>query len=140
MADYTPVYTPGRVLSLTASSAVQGGDLLVVSGNGTVATAAPPAAGAKVPVVVGVAGQDRKAQERVTVYARGIVHESVAYASVTAGDLLTVPPDGAQAGAQVATIPDAVTPTALDVNNSRAIVGVAFINAAYPAKVRWMEF
>jgi hypothetical protein len=140
MADYTPAYVPGRVITLTASGTVSPGDLLTVSGSGTVAKAAFPAGGSPSPVIVGVAGNDAVASGRVTVYARGEVHESVANGTVTAGDLLVSPPNGATAGSQVSTLAASGVPAAIDVNNSRAIVGVALTTASNPAKVRWMEF
>jgi hypothetical protein len=102
VADYTPVYVPSKVITLTASANVSAGDLLVVSGSGTVAKAA---VAATAPVVIGVAGFDAASGTRVTIYGRGIVHESVAQATVTAGDLLTAPLTGATAGAQVQTWP-----------------------------------
>lgn len=136
MSDYTPVYVPGKVVTLTASAAVKGGDVLVVSGSGTVATVATATNGQP---IVGVAADDTPINGRVTVYARGIVHESVAQATVTAGDLLITPQTGATAGSMVQTAPAITTPTAADVTNSRMIFGVALTTAANPAKVRWME-
>lgn len=136
MADYMPVYVPGKVFTSTASGAVSGGDLLTVSGSSTVqklAFAANPQ------VVVGVAASDTPANGRVTVYGRGIVHESVAQGTVTAGDLLTTPITGDTAGAQVKTVAAVTTPTAGDVSNTRVIFGIALTTAANPNKVRWME-
>lgn len=137
MADYTPPYVPGHIITLTASAAVSAGDLLSVSGSGTVAKAA---FAATAPVIVGVAGEDTAINGRVTVYGRGIVHESVAQGTVTAGDLLTSPLTGGTAGAQVQTLAAVTTPTPADVTNSRAVVGVALTTASNPNKVRWMEF
>ncbi len=82
MADYNPIYLPGDAISMTASGTIAGGDLLVVSGSGTVARAAALASRS----VIGVAGNDATADGRVTVYARGPVHESLADGTVTAGD------------------------------------------------------
>lgn len=136
MADYTPPYVPGKILTLTASGAVLGGDLLVVSGSGTVAKLAFASATQQ---IVGVAASDTPANGRVTVYARGIVHESVAQGTVTAGDLLTTPITGGTAGAQVKSAVAVTTPTAADVTDSRNIFGLALTTASNPAKVRWME-
>lgn len=148
MSDYTPVYVPGKVFTTTASGAVSGGDLLVVSGSGTVAKLA---FGAATQVIVGVAGNDTPANGRVTVYGRGIIHESVAQGTVTAGDMLSTPITGDTAGAQVKSVPaDANSagqePTAYDaahtaaaVNLARSIFGIALTTASNPAKVRWME-
>jgi hypothetical protein len=133
MPDYTPVYVPSKVVTLTASGAVVGGDLLEVSGSGTVRKCATLATIG----YVGVAGEDTAANGRVTVYCRGFVHESVADGSVTAGDQLLT---SATAGRQVKTVPPSTTPTKADVDNTRAIIGVALTSAADNAKVRWMEY
>lgn len=137
MSDYVPIYVPSKVVTLTASAAVTGGQLLSVSGSGTVA---PATFATNAPVVVGVAANDTVSGGRVTVYARGIVHESIAQGTVTAGDLVTAPLTGATAGAQVQTLAAVTTPTAADVINSRSVAGVALTTASNPAKVRWMEF
>lgn len=148
MTDYTPVYVPGRVITLTASAAVTGGDILVVSGSGTVAKLA---FAASPQTIVGVAASDTPINGRVTVYARGIVHESVANGTVTAGDRLVTPITGDTVGAQVKTAPpDANSatqePTAYDaahtaaaVNLASSVFGIALTTATNPAKVRWME-
>lgn len=140
MSDYVPIYVPSKVVTLTASAAITGGQLLSVSGSGTVAPTAVPGAAAAPTPVVGVAANDTASGARVTVYARGIVHESVAQGTVTAGDFVSAPLNGATAGAQVQTAAAVTTPTALDVSLSRAICGVALTTASNPAKVRWMEF
>jgi hypothetical protein len=136
MADYTPVFLPGEIIPLTASGAVSGGDLLVVSGSGTVAKLAFAAAPAT--NWIGVALNDAPANGRVSVCARGVVHESVAQGTVTAGDQVTSPVTGDTAGAQVKTAAAVTTPTAADVTTTRAILGVALTTAANPNKVRWM--
>ena len=63
MADYTPIFFPGEVIPLTASGGVAGGDLVVVSGSGTIANAGALAA----TTYVGVAAQDAGANTRVGV-------------------------------------------------------------------------
>lgn len=159
MSDYTPVYVPGKVITLTASAAVSGGDLLVVSGSGTVAKLA---FGAAPQQIVGVAADDTAINGRVTVYARGIVHESVANGTVTAGQLITTPITGDTAGAQVKTYtPSALAnqdvsgaPTQSTINTAinavvaalnsglgaeSGIFGIALTTATNPNKVRWME-
>src|SRR5699024_723477 len=80
MADYLPVYKPGQALTLKASDAVTGGQIVEVTGDGTVGPAA--AASAK---VIGVAGFDADTNENVTVFAGG-VQGVVANGSVSAGD------------------------------------------------------
>ncbi len=81
MADYTPIYTGGAVpFTATTSGAVVGGNVLINSGNGTVA-----AAGADSLVVVGVAAHDAASGAKVTVWPLdGCIHELVATAAITA--------------------------------------------------------
>lgn len=136
MSDYSPVFMPGRAIPLTASATITGGQLVQVTGNGTVGPvtlAAAPAVN-----VIGVAGNDAAANARVTVYARNMVHESVAQGTVTAGDQVTTPITGDTAGAQVKTLAAVTTPTAGDVVGTRAILGIALNTASNPARVRWM--
>lgn len=144
MADYTPVYVPGKVITATCSAAVTGGQPLVVSGSGTVA----PAASLASPSVVGVAASDTPINGRVTVYARGIVHESVATGTITAGDqvgssgtagnVATIPVSAVDLGAAYvqATVNTAVN---AGLAAARAVLGIALTTAVNPAKVRWME-
>lgn len=129
MSDYTPVYTPGTAITCTASAAITGGQLVAVSGDGTVGPAA--AGSAK---VVGVAGHDAAANARVTVHPRGMVHESTASGAITAGDQV-----GAAASGAVASVAAASgTPDAAAVNAARSILGVALTTAADAALVRWI--
>ena len=137
MGDYTPVFLPGEIVPLTASTAITGGDLVVVSGSGTVARLGTFAA-APATAWVGVAAQDAPVNGRVAIYARGVVHESVALGTVTAGDQVTTPITGDTAGSQVKTAAAVTTPTAGDVTTTRAILGVALTTASNPNKVRWM--
>lgn len=145
MGDYTYVKSGGDDgATLVASTAVTGGDLLVVSGSGTVATAAATAA----LNYVGVAAHNAPAGGSVTVWTRGMVHESIADGPVTAGDQLTTT---ATAGRQVKSLPpsagdlgaafnqaadNAVLNTA--VNNARALIGIALTTVVDGAKVRWV--
>lgn len=145
--DYTPVYVPGKVLTLFAGAAVSGGDLLVVSASNTVIKAASGQA----PNVVGVAASDTPVNGRVTVYARGTVHESVADGAITAGDQIT---STATANRSVTRL---ASPSAVDLgaaytqatvnaavngglNAVRGIIGIALTSVADNQKVRWMEF
>jgi hypothetical protein len=132
--DYTPPYPRGRELTATCSGAVLGGDLLVVSGSGTVATWVPNAT--PTTKAIGVAGTDTPANGRVMVWGFGPVHESVADGTVTAGDQLVA---ASTAGRQVKTAPAVTTPTAGDVTTTRSILGVALITASDNTKVRWMQ-
>lgn len=81
MADYTPVYTGGvKPFSATTSAAVVGGNVLIVSGNGTVSASTADSA-----VVCGVAGNDAASGARVTVWPLdGCIHELVASGAITA--------------------------------------------------------
>lgn len=146
MSDYTPPYVPGKIWTATASAIVAGGDLLVVSGSGTVAKAAANAAANW----VGVAADDTPASGRVTVFGRGIIHESLADGTVTAGDQVGTT---STAGRQVKT----VAVSAVDIGSSptvqatanaainaglnavRGVAGIALTTGADNAKVRWME-
>jgi hypothetical protein len=134
VGDYTPVYAPSKVVSMTVSSAVVGGDILIVSGNGTVAKCTTLQA----QNYVGVAGEDTAANGRVTVYSRGFIHESLADGAVNAGSQLNT---SGTAGRQVVAAPaTSATPAKADVDNARAIIGVALTTVADGQKVRWMEF
>ena len=134
MPDYTPPYL-GRVVTLAASAAITGGQVVEVSGSGTV----QPCATAVSQKVIGVAANDTPANGRVSVYGFGPVHESVvstAGGTVTAGDQVQ---SGAAPAGSVQTVPAVTTPTPADVNNARSVMGVALTTATTPNKVRWME-
>jgi hypothetical protein len=134
VADYTPPYIFGRQLTLTVSVACVGGDLLEVSGSGTVRPWVPNATPST--KIIGVAADDTPVNGRVTVFGFGPVHESVADGTVTAGDQL-IPAQNA--ATQVRTCPTVTTPTAGDVINTRAIIGIALTTVAGGQKVRWMQ-
>jgi hypothetical protein len=88
MADYTPIYTGGKLpFTATTSGTVTGGQFVAVSGNGTVAAAA-----ADSDAVVGVAAHDAASGVRLTVHPlTGVIHEMVAGTDgVTAGDAVKV--------------------------------------------------
>jgi Uncharacterized conserved protein (DUF2190) len=121
MSDYTPVFKPGSSFTQTASASVVGGQVVMNSGNNTVA----PATAASVKVV-GVAAHDALAGARVTVIGgAGIIHETTGQGAITAGDLLQV---GTVDGT-VATL--GATPVA------GQSIGVALASAADGALVRW---
>jgi hypothetical protein len=132
MGDYSPVYSPGTAITLTASAAIIGGQLVEVSGGNTVAPTPTSGSSAK---VVGVAAHDAALGARVTVHGRGQVHETTANGAIAAGDQLV---SGAVAGT-VKSAPAVTTPTSGDVTNTRALVGIALTAAADAALVRWME-
>lgn len=134
MADYTPRFTPGHEITVTTSGAVTGGDILVVSGSGTVAKASTLAN----PAWVGIAGTDAASGAKVAMHARGKVHRSVADGPVTAGDLLSTTNT---ANRQVKTVAAAgAAYVQAEANASRAILGVALTTAADNASVEWMQF
>lgn len=124
MAEYTPQFAPGRAVTRQASAAITGGQLVGVSGSGTVApTTASQASW------VGVAAFDAASGENVTVHSGG-VQRITASGAVTAGDLLV----SAVAG-EVASLAGPTTPTPGDVTGTRAIVGIALTTAGVGAPV-----
>lgn len=122
--DYTPVYVPGDALSLSASAAVHAGDVVEVTGPGTVARVSASAS----LKVAGVASADARPGERVMVWGRGTVHELIADGEITAGDLVVA---SVTAGAGIRTM------TGDD--DTRALLGVAITSAASGTFARWME-
>lgn len=93
MAEHTPIHKPGDSITRTASADITGGQLVVVSGNHTVA----PSAGASA-AWLGIAANDAKSGEKVTVL-RGGIHELTSTGAIAAGAAVI----GAAAGA-VATV------------------------------------
>lgn len=128
MGDYLPPYHPANAVSLTASAAVTGGQILAVSGNGTVAPAAAAADDA-----IGLAANDAAINGRLTVYPFGVVHETTADGPITAGDQVI-----AGATGKVKSLAVASAAVAADINNARAVIGVALTTAADAAKCRWI--
>lgn len=121
MPDFTPIHKPGQAITLTASAAITGGQLLEVTGDNTVG----PAAAASLKVV-GQAGHDAASGARVTVHAPGrTVTEAVASGTVTAGQRLKTAASG-QVTAYVDGT-DAVT----------QVVGLALAGATNGALVRY---
>ncbi|SRR5260370_13363093 len=135
MGDYTPVYLPGDSITSSAAAAITGGQLLEVAGSGTVQ---PTSAAGTSSHVVGVAAQDASVNARVTFFGRGVVHELIASAAggITAGDQVI---SGTTLGT-VVTLAPAAAAAAADVNNARALVGIALTTAIAGAKLRVMEF
>jgi len=90
MADYTPLHPAGLLArTCTASAPVAGGDMVAVSGDGTIGPATSGGA------VVGVAGHDAGTGTPATVHPiAGVVHELVAGSGgVTAGQAVMVGSD-----------------------------------------------
>ncbi len=79
MSEYLPRYAPADMVPAVTSAAVTGGQLLVVSGDNTVAASSAAAIG------FGVAANDAGSGERVTVYRTGI-HVLGATGTINAGD------------------------------------------------------
>ena len=123
--DYTPVYTGGvKPFTATTSAAVVGGNVLLVSGAGTVA----PTAGASA-VAIGVAAHDAASGARVTVWPlANVMHElPVATGTVTAADGVTSSTSGGVTTAVVGTAAAAGT-----------LIGIALTTAASPNRVRFV--
>lgn len=145
MGDYTPVFLPGQQITLQASGTITGGDVVVVSGSGTVAKASA-LADVK---CIGVAGHDAASGLKVTVICRGVVHESLADGTVTAGDQITTTNTAnRQVKSLAATNVDVTasptqstinTAVNTSVNNARAVIGTALTTAADNVLVRWMS-
>lgn len=127
MAEYLPLFTPGQAITSQASEAITAGQVVAVSATGTVGVA-----GANSAVWVGVAGQTTASGDKVTVHSGG-VQRPVASGTVTAGDLVVC-----AAAGKVATLAAVTTPTAADVTNTRAIVGIALTTATdLPVEVKF---
>lgn len=120
MADYAPKFLYGDQITGTTSAAVTGGQVLVVSGDGTVG---PAGDGADV-TVVGVAAQDAASGALVSYFPRGKVHVSTTAGAVTAGN-------GVSAGAAGTVDDDA---------GSDPVLGVFLTSAASGETAEWMEF
>ena len=127
MADYSPVYRNGvNPFTLTTSGAVTAGQVLVASGNGTVA-----ASNAVSAVAVGVAAQDAASGAKVTVWPlANVVHESVTIAGVSALD-----------GVSTAAAGNPGTVSTIAVATGAAagtLLGIALTTATAGNKVRWI--
>lgn len=118
MAEYLPLFKPGQAHTHTTSEAITAGQMVAVSATGTVGVA-----GANSLVWLGIAAFDAASGASVTVHSGGI-QRPLNSGGVTAGDLIVC----AAAGV-VSTLAAVTTPTAADVTNSRAIVGIALTTA-----------
>lgn len=122
MADYVPLYLPGKAFTTQASAAISGGQAVYVSGSGTVAKTA---SAANIPI--GIAAQDASASgEKIGVFARGTIHRLTAAGAITAGDLVESAANGA------------VATHTLGTNDAR-VFGIALTTAADTASVTVME-
>lgn len=82
MADYLPKFKPGEAITRTASAAITGGQLVIVSGSGTVAPSTAASA-----AWLGVAAHDAAIGDPVTIFKDG-VQRPLASAAITAGDIV----------------------------------------------------
>lgn len=124
MAEYLPLHNPGHARTSTTSAAVTAGQLLIVTGSGTVGPAT-----AKSPAWVGVAGHDAASGAQVTYFSGG-TQRLTAAGGITAGNIVV-----AGAAGTAAALAAVTTPTADDVTDSRAIVGIALTTALDTATV-----
>jgi uncharacterized heparinase superfamily protein len=88
MAEYLPLHQPGKSFTRQASAAILAGQLLVVTGSGTVGPASAATA-----AFVGVAAFDAASGDNVTVYAGGI-QRLVASGTVTAAQTVEAAASG----------------------------------------------
>jgi hypothetical protein len=121
MADYTPKFTPGEAVSMTVGADVTGQRLVAVSGSKTISPAGADAAN-----VIGVAGFDAVAGDRVTVYTRaGGIHRLVANGAITAGAKVI-----SATGGKVATIGAGANPIGIALQtavNDLDVIDVLFL-------------
>lgn len=91
MADHTPIFKPGREVTLTTSATVTGGQCLVVTGQETVGPS-----GAASAAFLGIAAFDAASGALVGVI-RGGVHELAASGTINDGDPVMTAASGAVA-------------------------------------------
>lgn len=115
MPEYLPTFKPGQAITLKASATISGGQLVEVSGSGTVGPA-----GAASTKALGHAAFDAVSGDYVTIYAGGVQH-GTASGAITAGAVV-------QAGA-AGTIAAGTT----------APLGVAIVTAADGGDVRYLS-
>jgi len=115
MPEYLPTFKPGQAFTLKASAAITGGQVVEVTGSGTVGPA-----GAASTKVVGVAAFDAATNDNVTIYAGGVQH-GTASGAVTAGDVVQ-----AAASGQIASGTTAPIGVALNTATNGADVRVLF--------------
>ena len=108
------LFSPNDPITCAVEADVTAERLVEISGNRQVSPAA-----AKSAAWLGTAATSAVAGEKVAVL-RGGVQRILASGAVTAGDIVV-----AATGGKVATLAAVTTPTAADVTDTRAIVGVA---------------
>ena len=115
MAEYLPIFKPGQAITLKASAAITGGQLVEITGNGTVGPA-----GAASTKVVGVAAFDAATNASVTIFRGGVQHATAAGA-VTAGDVV-------QAGAAGTVATGTTDPVGLALSTAADAADVRFVH------------
>lgn len=80
--EYLPLHKPGKAFTRQASAAITGGQLVIVSGSGTVGPSTAASA-----AWLGVAGFDCASGDQVTIFAEG-VQRLTAVGAITAGALV----------------------------------------------------
>ena len=120
MGDYLPKFTEGDAIPFDITATVTGGRLVTTGG---------AQAGANATNWLGVASRDAVNGDRITLYTGG-VQRLIATGAITKGDLVVCAANGT-----VSTLAAVTTPTAADVTNTRAIVGLALADAADTAEV-----
>ncbi len=118
MANYEPKFLYADQVTGTASAAITGGQVLIVSGNGTVGPAT-----ADSNAVIGVAAHDAANGARVSYFPRGKVHVTVNAGGVTAA----------------ARVNSAAAGTVASATAGVGNIGIALTTAADTALVEWME-
>jgi predicted RecA/RadA family phage recombinase len=108
MADYAPLFQPGQAITLTASAAVTGGQLVEITTDKSIQPAG--AASAK---VIGVALYDGNVGDLIAVQSAG-VQRLTASGAIAAGDSIQ-----AAANGQVATV-----------SSTNPVIGIAIAAAA----------
>lgn len=119
MTEYLPVFTDGLAVTYKASTTITGGQVVAVTGTGTVGPA-----GAGSAAWIGVASNDAVTNDNVTVYSGGVQHVTASTA-VTAGDSVVTGVAGTVA-TDAAPTPAKLVGTALTGGGSGAKIRVKF--------------
>lgn len=90
MAEYLPLHDDGDAITRSASASITGGNLVIVSGSGTVAPSSVATA-----AWLGVAAFDANSGDNVTVYASGVQRLVAGTGGVTAGQTVEAAASGA---------------------------------------------
>jgi hypothetical protein len=120
VSDYAPKYLYADQITATTSAAVTGGQLLIVTGDGTVGPGGNGSAGT---LFVGVAAHDAAQGARVSYFPRGKVHVSVCENAVAAAGAVSLGSDG----------------KVDDDGGSSPTVGVFLTSAGQGETAEWME-